>query len=74
MVERSRYMLVRAMDANYQNGNTLKAMTRNVTRGCQLAMSNDLNALKEYADGMKALAPLYIEDQDSGQTVYKIER
>lgn len=73
-MERNRYMLVRVLDANYQNGNTLKAMTRNATRGYQLAMSNDLDALKEYADGMKALAPLYIEDRDNGQTVYRIER
>ena len=73
-MERKRYMLIRVVPANYQNGNTTKAMTRNITKNEQLAMGNDFNALKEYANSIRACAPLYIEDRDTGEKIYKIER
>ena len=73
-MDKKRYMLCRLMPANYQNGNTKKAMTRNITKSVQLAMSDELDALKEYAYSIRALSPLYIEDKESGERVFQIEK
>lgn len=47
-----RYMLERSVPANYQNGNTKRASTLNVYRWKQLAMSNGLNELIDYAKSL----------------------
>ena len=43
------YTLEQKFPADYQNGSTLKAFTRNQFRWHQIAMSDDLEALEEYA-------------------------
>ena len=43
------YTLEQKFPADYQNGSTLKAFTLNQFRWHQIAMSDDLEALEEYA-------------------------
>ena len=43
------YTLEQKLPADYQNGSTLKAFTLNQFRWHQIAMSDDLEALEEYA-------------------------
>ena len=43
------YTLEQKLPADYQNGSTLKAFTLNLFRWHQVAMSDDLEALEEYA-------------------------
>lgn len=43
------YMLEREMPANYQNGNTKRAFTINQRKWVQVAMSDDLKSLQEFA-------------------------
>ena len=71
---RPRFMLNRILLANYQNGNTKKAFTLNLTRPCQLAASEDLDALIDYARSVEVLAPLFIEDRNNGETVFKLDK
>ena len=43
------YTLEQKLPADYQNGSTLKAFTLDLFRWHQVAMSDDLEALEEYA-------------------------
>lgn len=43
------YTLEQKLPADYQNGSTLKAFTLNQFRWHQIAMSDDLESLEEYA-------------------------
>jgi len=48
---------------NYQNGNTLKAMTLNQRRWKDIAISEDFYSLRNYAKHMNTNMPLRIVDR-----------